>query len=41
MNPEVDEKLAGLIKQITETGNWILDEKKLKVIAMVFIFNFY
>ncbi|ORE04902.1 hypothetical protein BCV72DRAFT_6913 [Rhizopus microsporus var. microsporus] len=32
MNPEVDEKLAGLIKQITETGNWILDEKKLKLI---------
>jgi hypothetical protein len=31
MNPEIDEKLGQIIKQITESGEWTLDEKKLKV----------
>ncbi|KAG0745658.1 hypothetical protein G6F57_006697 [Rhizopus arrhizus] len=32
MNPEIDEKLGQIIKQITESGEWTLDEKKLKLI---------
>jgi hypothetical protein len=31
MNIEVTESLGHLVKEITETGEWILDSQKLKV----------
>lgn len=31
MNEEVVEKLQELVKHITETGEWVLDSKDLKV----------
>lgn len=31
MDPEINNKLCQLIKQITETGEWTLDDQKLKV----------
>jgi hypothetical protein len=31
MNPEVADKLGELVKRMTETGEWVLDPKDLKV----------
>ncbi|CAO3684894.1 unnamed protein product [Rhizopus stolonifer] len=35
MDPEINDKLCQLIKQITETGEWILDDQKLKAIKLI------